>query len=555
MSLWARFRSNAQANISVLFAMGFAVSGVVAAVAVDAAALYHERRVMQNAVDLAALSAAGNLQEATRLAQASLVEAQLLSPGSTDGLTVVTGRYSADPSLSVENRFLAGGVPANAVSVALERPGQLHFARGWAQSPLLGVRAIATASPQVSFSIGSRLASLNGGIANGVLNTLLGSNVSLTIADYNGLANVQVDLFRFLDGMAQELGVSAGSYNDLLNAKVNHGALLKGLSRVLSGADQAAASKLGQALGHNGVLPLGKIFNLGHIGDLAIGSAGAQGVFTTISALELIAASAGLSNGTHQVSLSEATKIPGISSLGAELAVGEPPQGKSWYAVGPTGTLVRTAQVRLTVAADVEGLGLLANKLVHLPLYVEAAHAEAIVQSAVCPTPSNPRGSATILARPGVLRAMVGTVTPASFGNFNSTPVVSPAKLVEVAPLGIPVLRVFASSVVEIAQTTPVSLYFSSGDIEARTVHTAKTSTVVSSLVGSLLGNLSINAPILGLGLNLTSLTALLKSILTPVVPLLDLTIARLLEVVGLKVGEVDVRVYGVRCSHPVLVG
>ena len=146
-------------------------------------------------------------------------------------------------------------------------------------------------------------------------------------------------------------------------------------------------------------------------------------------------------------------------------------------------------------------------------------------------------------------------MTPASFGNFNSTPVVSPAKLVEVAPLGIPVLRVFASSVVEIAQTTPVSLYFSSGDIEARTVHTAKTSTVVSSLVGSLLGNLSINAPILGLGLNLTSLTALLKSILTPVVPLLDLTIARLLEVVGLKVGEVDVRVYGVRCSHPVLVG
>lgn len=555
MNLWSRFWGDGSANIAVLFAMGFAVSGIVAAVAVDAAALYHERRVMQNAVDLAALAATGNLVEATRLAQASLAEARLLPPGSTDGLTVVTGRYSADPSLSVERRFLAGGVPANAVSVALERPGQLHFARGWAQSPMLGVQAVATAAPQVSFSIGSRLASLNGGIANGVLNALLGSNVSLTLADYNGLANVQLDLFAFLDGMAQELGISAGSYNDLLDTKVNHGVLLKAMARMLSGADRAAASKLGQALGHNGVVSLGKLFALGHMGDLDIGSAGAQGLFTTISALELLAASAGLGDGNRQVSLGLTAGVPGLVKLDVALAVGEPPQGGAWYAIGPAGTVVRTAQVRLKLIAEVLGTGLLLGDLVTLPLYVEVAHAEATVQSAVCPTPSNPRGSATILARPGVLRAMVGTVTPASFGNFNTTPVVSPAKLVEVALLGIPVLRVFASSVVEIAQTAPVPLHFSSSEIEARTVKTARTSTVASSLVGSLLGNLTINAPILGLGLNLTSLSALLKSILMPIVPLLDMTIARLLEAVGLAVGEVDVRVYGVRCSHPVLVG
>src|SRR3546814_7642985 len=77
MSLWRDTR----ANMAVLFAMGFAISALVSAVAVDGAALYHERRTIQYGVDLAALSAAGNPGDATALAQASLVEAGLLPVG------------------------------------------------------------------------------------------------------------------------------------------------------------------------------------------------------------------------------------------------------------------------------------------------------------------------------------------------------------------------------------------------------------------------------------------------------------------------------------------
>lgn len=71
MNLWA----DRQGNMTVLFAMGFAVSAMVSAVAVDAASLYHERRMIQNGVDLAALSAAGDPAGATGLAQDALVEA------------------------------------------------------------------------------------------------------------------------------------------------------------------------------------------------------------------------------------------------------------------------------------------------------------------------------------------------------------------------------------------------------------------------------------------------------------------------------------------------
>lgn len=552
---WRRFCEDRGGNIAVLFAMAFAVSAVLGAVAVDAAALYHERRMIQNGVDLAALSAATDTVHAATIAQQSMVDAGLLVTGSSTGLTVVTGNYNPDPAISANLRFVAGKAPPNAVRVSFQRPGQLHFARGWARSPTIAASAIATVTPQVSFSIGSRLARLQGGIANGVLNALLGSSVSLTLADYNGLANVQVDLFRFLDSLALQLGITAGTYDDLLKAKVNHGVLLKAVTNILSGTDRVAASKLAQALGHNGVVPLGKLFQLGKLGNLAIGSAGTDGLFTTVSVLEMIAASAGLSDGSHQVALALTAGIPGLAALNVSLAVGEPPQGGSWYAVGAIGSVVRTAQVRLKINASVLGAGVLLGQLIDLPLYVEAAHSEAIVQSAICPTPTAPRGSATILTRPGLLRVILGNVNAASFGNFNTTPTIAKAKLVEVAALGIPILRVFATAMVEIAQTTPIPLSFSSSEIDARTVKTAKTTTVVTSLVGSLLDHLTLEVPILGLGLNLSSLGILLKSILYPIAPLLDVTIARLLEVVGVSVGEADVRVYGVHCSHPVLVG
>ncbi|MET3927207.1 TadG family pilus assembly protein [Devosia sp. 2618] len=555
MRLLRRFWDDRGANIAVLFAMGFSVSAMVAAIAVDGAALYNERRSMQNGVDLAALSAAGNATQAKALAQESLVDAGLLSVGSTTGLTVVTGNYDANPALAAKDRFKPNKTPINAVSVYYERPGQLYFARGWAPQPKISTVAIASVTPQVSFSIGSRLANLNGGIANVVLNKLLGTKVGLTVMDYQSLLNVNVDAFRFLDALALKLGVTAGTYDDLLNMRADHGVLAGALATLVTGAERTALNKLAGSAGNNGTLPLNKLFNLGALGKLSIGSRTGEDLFTKISAIEMLSASAALSNGNRQVDLAIGASVPGLIGADVELAIGEPPQGGAWYAIGPNGTVVRTAQLRLRIEASVLGSGALLGIPVNLPLFLEMAHAEAIVGAATCPTRSAPSGSATILARPGVVRVMVGEVTPGSFGAFNTPPKVGIATLVEVKVLFITVLKVLASAMVEIAQTTPVPLSFSSSDIAANAIKTARTSTVVSSLTGSLLDNLTLEVPILGLGLNLTSLRVLLKAILSPIAPVLDLTIARVLEALGLSIGEVDVRVYGVRCTSPVLVG
>jgi uncharacterized membrane protein len=549
------FGADASGNIAILFAVAFAVAAVLAAVAVDAASLYHERRMVQNGVDMAALSAASDTGKAASIAQSSLIEAGLLAPASTEGLTVTTGHYNPDPNVPVDERFKPGQPPLNAVHVHFERQGQLHFARGWAPSPTIGASAIATVTPEVSFSLGSRLASLNGGIANSLLNALLGTNLSLSVMDYNGLLNAQVDVLQFLDAVAIKLNLTAGTYNDLLATQVDGGIVASVLETLLNGVARTAVSKLASSVGNGGTVDLGKLLQLGPLADLEIGTAGGQNLFTTVSVLDLLAASVGLGAGPNQVSLALATGLPGLLSLDASLAIGEPPQGGGWYAVGPTGTVVRTAQTRLKLVADVLGSGALLGIPIRLPLYVELGHSEAIVGAASCPTGTNASGSATILTRPGAARVILGEISDATFGAFNTTPVVSRAKLVEVTLLGATILAVEASSIIEIAQSTPVPLSFSSAEIAARTVKTAATKTPISSLTNSLLSNLQLHVPILGLGLNLTGLTLLLKAIISPLAPILDLVVNQLTRAIGVGLGEADVRVYGVRCTHPVLVG
>lgn len=550
-----RFCGDQRGNMAILFAVGFSASAVVSAIAVDGASLYNERRALQRGVDLAALAAASTPADARAIAQHSLVAAGLLEQGATAGLTVTTGRYNPDPAIAPASRFVAGATPANAVSVALEQPGTLYFARSWSDPPMVGATALATVTPEVAFSIGSRLASLNGGIVNGVLNGLLGSSISLTALDYNGLVNAKVDLFGFLDALANELNLKVGTYDDLLKASADHRQLARALATVLNGTERAAARTLGNALGHNGRVPLNKLLQLGRLGALDIGSAGREGLFATVSALDILSASAGISDGKHQLALKLDLGVPGVAAVTTDLAVGEPPQGGTWYAIGGVGAPVRTAQVRLRLVTSVLGNAGVNNAPVRVPIYLEVAHAEAIVGAATCPTSANPKGTATLLVRPGALQLALGEVSTSSFGAFNTKPTIGFAALVELnVLLGLKV-QVLGRALIEIAQTMPISTAFSSTEIANATLKTVKTKTIITSLVGSLFDNLELDVDLLGIGLSLNALTSLLSGILKPLAAPLDLVILRLTEALGVGVGEADVRVYGVRCSNPVLVG
>lgn len=560
MNLLRRFAEDRKGNMAILFAVALGASAVVSAFATDAAALYNERRHVQGAVDLAALAAARDPSNGLQIARQALGDAGLIggsvaladltAAAASTRLAVSPGHYQADPAIAPDQRFVAGQQPYNAVRVRFEQPGTLFFARTWSPIPVLSAAAIATIAPQVSFSAGSRLASLSGGIVNGVLDGLLGSNVALTAADYNALLTAKVDLFGFMDALAQQLHVTAGSYDDLLRLRVTHGQLAAALVNVLAGPEKLAAQKLANTLGHDGTLALADFLSLGQFGRLGIGGTG-NPLSTGLSALHILAASAGLSDGSHQVALNLTAGVPAPVGIAIELAVGKPAQGGSFYAIGPNQTVVRTSQARVRLAASLSGGPVLLNGVVYLPLYLELAPTEAMVSSATCPTASAPRGTAVIATRPGVARLTLGEIDSIAMGDFGGTPGIGLARLIDLL-----LLKVSGSAVAEIGQVTPVALSFSSTDIANGTVKTARSQQVAASLAGTLLANLNLNVAVPGLGLAApAAITATLNLLLAPLAPTLDLTIATLLQALGLGVGEADIEVYGVTCINPVLVG
>lgn len=549
-----RFLGDERGNIAILFAVGSLLGSIAAAFAVDEASLYLERRHMQALVDLASIAAARDPDNAFDIAYASLLEAGVLPAGVTaqelrDGtaeaqLMAAKGDYEPDAGLAPTARFTAGEGPANAVRISYRFIGRLYFANAWGRDPVIGVTATATVRPVVAFSVGSRLASLSGGVANHVLNTLLGSSVQLTLLDYNAIAGARVSLFGFADALANELGVTAGTYNDLLAAEATHGDIAAALATALNGSQAAAAQVIANAAGNNGRFAVGDLLDLGDLGGLAIGSGG-EDLFADIDALEMLSAAAALGDGTHQAALGLNLGVPGVASASLETTVGEPPQGATWYAVGNTESgVARTAQVRLKLVVNLLGSPLLLGAGIRLPIYVEVAYAEARVVAARCPTYGAPHGSATIAARPGVVRLAIGEITGAA--DFSNPATVARAQLTNAL-----LLKVFGRSLVEVGAITPVSLPFSSSEIGARTIKTASTQTPVQSLTSSLLGNLVLEVN----GLPLGVVAGVIGTLLAPVTPAIDGVVANLLRTLGVRIGEADVRVYGVTCSNPVLVG
>jgi tight adherence protein G len=554
-----RFLDEERGNIAMLFALFLGVGTALSALAVDEGALYLQRRQAQSAVDLAAITAARDPADGFALARAALADAGLIDGSETDAelqsgsgiesLTVDAGSYAPDPTVAVGSRFADGGATFNAVRIRFRQPGVVYFARSWGSHPELAVSAVASATPDVRFSVGSTLATLNGGLANAILNALLGANVDLSAVSYNGLLNAKVSLFGFLDALAQQLDISAGTYDDVLVASADQGAIAKALAANLTGADATAAQTLAAALGHNGTVQIGKLVSLGNDARLAIGTGTLSGDDADISALQLLAATGALSDGTHEVALNLGASVPGLTSLTMTLAVGEPQQFASWFALGPSGTIARTAQIRLKFLATLAGGAGLSGALVRLPLYLNVAYADAGVQSASCPAAGEPTGSAVIDAEPGIAALVLGDVADPGFSDFSTTPTISPATLVNLA-----LLKVTASGEADIGQTSPTPLSFSVDDIENDRIHEATTTDFTQSLTASLLSTMTVSVSVLGLGFSSSSVTKALADLVAPLGPVLDSTIATTLDTLGLRLGIADVEVYGVSCSQPVLV-
>ena len=548
----ARAWADRRGSIGVVLAAFMMVSVSLCALAIDAGALYLERRTVQGAADLAALAAASDLDHAESAAQATLSANGF---GDVQSMVLVKGRYEGDPAVLRANRFEAGKKPYNAVRLDVGLKGQLYFAKSFMSEPDISVSALGTTDAQATFSIGSRLASVHGGLANAVLGALLGGSVNLSAMDYQALLNANVSLGQFLSAMATEIGITAGSFDDVWSSDVTLGQLLQAAATASAAsgnaqAAQALDSLLGQA-NSSAELPMKSLVDLGPLSNAEIGQSHA-GLGGEVNVMSLITAAASLANGGNQVAVNLGATVPGLLSLTLDLAIGEAAQHSGWVAVGQAGATVRTAQTRLRLVAEIGGSGALAGVRIRLPLYIELASAEARLKVLTCRTPPVGNPEAVIEARPAVVRAWIGDVAPGGLSSFGTSVPVSAATLVHT-----PLLTVSASAYAEMTNDAATDLRFTQSDVDGHVIRTAEVHDYVSSLVGSLLQSATLNVNIAGLGIGLgaPAVKTLLRTILTPVATTLDGLLVPLLEMVGVHVGEVDVQVNGFRCGGAVLAG
>jgi uncharacterized membrane protein len=463
-----RFLRDENGSVAVISGMTVAALVGAVALAVDIGSVRVAERELQTAVDLAALAAASNPNRAEALAKATLADNGEDKPRS---LAVVVGNYAADPAIEIDARFKANSAPSNAVRVTATSDRPLYFARLFnADDVTISASAIGAMDAQATFSIGSRLLRLDGGILNALLSQMLGTSVSLTLVDYRALADAHLDVLSTMDEVASEINLTSGTYDELLESDATVGDLANAMATVARrnhNPDAAIVLEgLAKQVSGSASFPLSQLISLGNLGSANIGSRPTSAMSADVEALRFLTAAAMAANGTSQVNTNLNATVPGLTNTTLSVAIGEPPQNSPWITMGDTGTIVRTSQVRMKFTTQIAGTGLLSGVAINVPIYVDGAYAEATLGNITCQDRS--ATNVAVMATPGVADAYIGNVS--KFSDFDSHPTVTAAKLVDV-----PLLAINGDAHVNAGNTSATSLSFSASDISSRTVKTATT--------------------------------------------------------------------------------
>jgi len=546
-----RFVTDERGNVAIMAAGLMTLIIGCAALGVDLGTIFADRRRTQSATDLAAIVAASNLTNATSAASAAVVANNY--PASAL-VSVQLGTYTANSAISPQSRFVTPAVgTANAARVTMQTQTPLYFARYLTGTNQFTINTTATASSTAlsSFWIGSRLASLNGGLINAMLGGMLGTTLSLQAMDYQSLISAHIDALDFLTALASRINLTAGTYNSVLSSNVKVSDIIAAAlttQQATNGANAAtiALSSISQAVtGLSTKIVPGSLIDLGPYDNLAVGQKPQVGV--SASVMDLLSAVAQVANGTHQIAASINLGLPGIANASVIATIGERAVGSGWLALGAQGASVHTAQTRILATVQVLGSG--SVPVVNLPIYVEVAYGTATLNALSCGHPNVSTSTVTLGVTPGIVNAWIGNVTTADLSNFTSEPNPPPATLVNLGAI-----TVAGLANARMGNTSPSSVGFSYSDIQSQTVKTVTTTNFTSSLTSSLLGNLALTVNVGPLGLPIPGLGSTVAGILSGATSSVDQLLASVLATLGVGIGQADVGVTGIRCDGGVLV-
>lgn len=519
------------------------------ALGVDIGAIFTDRRKAQSAADLAAIVAASNLTNAYNAASATVVKNDYPA---NSLVAVELGTYTPSSAVAPQARFVTPAAGStNAARVKLQTQTPLYFARYFTGKSQFTISTQATASSTAfaSFAIGSRLVSINAGLLNAILGGMLGTTVSLSAMDYQSLINARVDAFDFLSALATRMSLTGVTYDSLLSGNARLPDVIAAAlaaQQTTSGASTAttALSTISQAASSLSTrISLGSVIDLGPYNGMLTGQKPKVGV--SVSVFGLLSAVAEVANGTHQITAPVNLGLPGIAAASLVVTIGERPVGSSWVAVGAQGASVHTAQTRILLTVQIGGSGVV--PAINLPLYVEIAQGTATLNAISCNRSNMGNSAVTLGVTPGLVDAWIGNVSLADMTNFTSKPNPPSAVLVNVGGL-----NVSGRAHAAIGNTSATSVDFNYIDIQSQLAKTVSTRNFTSSLISSLLGDLSLSVN--GVGLPIPGLTSAVSGILSGATGPLDQLIASALSTLGVGVGQADVWVSGIRCDGAVLV-
>ncbi|MGN6692058.1 MAG: pilus assembly protein TadG-related protein [Sphingopyxis sp.] len=527
-----------RASISIASALAMTMLIGAAALAVDVGSFYLDRRKLQGIADAAALAAAGRPGEERAAAE------RIIAANCDCNIVIaslIPGTYQADPAVQAEQRFSPGGSAQNAVRIVLTRDRPMFFGRFLTGRDKTVIGASATGARQgyAAFSLGSRVAALRGGVPNALLSALTGSQVSLSVMDYNALASADVDLLAFSDALRTQLNANVLTFGQTLDTRATLPQVLSALAASTNGNASAALGRLATGAVPKALFP-SRAIDLGpRSSSIRIDEANP----VKVNAMSLLRSMLFLANANRQIDLSVASSLPGGSGVDIALLVGEPPADSPLIAITDTQqVIVRTAQVRLKLATKV----VLPLASVEIPVYAELGSAAARITDIDC-TGGNNAVTLGIKTSPATL--MIGKVADSDFQNMQRTLDPAPAKLVK-----LPLASVEGEAELVLSDLSEKPARFTRGEIDQGTTKTVESRGLVAGAAKSLADRIDLKVNILGLGLGLNGLAGVVGEALGLAAPVLDGVLESLTEILGVHIGEADARVNALRCGKARLV-
>ena len=386
MSPRSQFRGPAHQRgaIGLMAAATFGLALLFALLVVDSGRLYLEQRKLQRVADTAALEAVSRggtclpgLSAATYAGQSAVRNAFIVGPTTTlttNCGTLVTAAnnlrtFALDASQSAAIRVVATHQVSTSVAGALF--GLFNGTAVSLNTQLTATAVAAKPKPTLAqLSIRSTLLSVDtarSNTLNPLFSGLLGGNVNLTAAGWDGLVKTDVNLLKFMDQLAIKLKVTAGDYTKLLTTEGSVTDFLEVAATVapINGATadvQAALAKL--QIGAINAPPI----KLGDILQLQTGTT-AAGLDAAVQLFQLVQAFVQLANKNAAAVAVLPVNVLGLLGLTTTVKVIEPPQfsavgdpalAKVAGEFGVNRIYVKTAQVRVLSSLD---LSLVSNLL------------------------------------------------------------------------------------------------------------------------------------------------------------------------------------------------